>query len=160
MPAGQVTHIDKDTFNRLFPLPACIQPVTGGPPGPGMEIVPWPSLAASVRGCSQAETRAAESDPGSAAVPSQANVDPFFSVTSPADEEYWHCWSAGDGVHTQPLCTPSNFMGSAGGVPGAIVLNSNPNDAVPDIANDFGSTTMDMFIDEIMEKVLTDDKAS
>lgn len=104
MPAGQVTHVDKDTFNRLFPLPACIQPVTGGAPGPGMEIVPWPSLAASAQGCNQAEAPAADSDPGSAAMPADANVDLFFGVPSTTDEEWnWNGWTTGDGVDTQPL---------------------------------------------------------
>lgn len=54
----------------------------------------------------------------------------------------------------------SNSMGSAGVNPGAIVLNSNSDDAVPDVANGFGLTTIDRFIDENMDKVLADEEAS
>ncbi|KJZ70764.1 hypothetical protein HIM_09848 [Hirsutella minnesotensis 3608] len=148
LPAEQVTHADQDIFNRLFPLPACIQPVDGEPPGPGMDILNWPSPSASVQVSNDTEVQPEDSAIDLATVSPQALSDLFFDPfsTDPGwnwELTTWPVQSHCNGLEVLPSCKPPSDMDSAGVDFGDTVLNTNSDDAVADIANSFGPTTVD-----------------
>ena len=125
MPSDQVTNVDKNIFNQLFPLPICIQSAIGEPFGPGMEILQWPLPDARGQDSNQNDDHPEDGNHTLDTMLAQANSGSFLDLVFPTDAEGncadWATWNTGiaqshgnEFEAQQPCQPPSGYIGSVG----------------------------------------------